>query len=91
MRFTSQFLDINKIHFGDEFATPVYRKPTFSGVYTNYSNFFPEIYKSGHIRTLLLKTVKQSVGYYRSLEACHWPVNLGSFTRFVEIVTIGAF
>ena len=60
MRFTSElevdnilpFLDIKVIRFGDEFATSVYRKPTFSGVYTNYSSSLPEIYKSGLIRTL---------------------------------------
>ena len=63
MRFTSEleednilpFLDIKVIRFGDGFATSVYRKPTFSGVYTNYSSFLPEIYKSGLIRTLLFR------------------------------------
>ena len=40
---------------GDVFATSVYRKPTFSGVYTNYNSFIPEIYKSGLIRTLLFR------------------------------------
>ena len=33
----------------------VYRKPTSSGVYTNYSSFLPEIYDSGLIRTLIFR------------------------------------
>ena len=43
MEFTSEneennilpFLDIKVIRSGDNFMTSVYRKPTFSGVYTN--------------------------------------------------------
>ena len=63
MKFTSEneennilpFLDIKVIRSGDNFVTSVYRKPTFSGVYTNYNSFLPEIYKSGLIRTLLFR------------------------------------
>ena len=63
MKFTSEneennilpFLDIKVIRSGDNFMTSVYRKPTFSGVYTNYNSFLPEIYKSGLIRTLLFR------------------------------------
>ena len=49
------FLDIKVIRANGQFTTCVYRKPTFSGVYTNYSSFLPEIYKSGLIRTLLFR------------------------------------
>ena len=63
MKFTSEleendilpFLDIKVIRLNDLFVTSVYRKPTFSGVYTNYNSFIPEIYKSGLIRTLLFR------------------------------------
>ena len=48
MHFTSEvednnvlpFLDINIIRDGNEFVTSVYRKKTFSGVYTNFESFF---------------------------------------------------
>ena len=33
----------------------MYRKPTFSGVYTNYNSFLPEIYKRGLVHTLLFR------------------------------------
>ena len=49
------FLDIKVIRAASAFVTSVYRKPTFSGVYTNYISFLPQIYKSGLIRTLLFR------------------------------------
>ena len=63
MKFTSEtevddilpFLDIKVIRAASAFVTSVYRKPTFSGVYTNYNSFLPQIYKSGLIRTLLFR------------------------------------
>ena len=50
MRFTSElenddvlaFLDIKVIRSNGCFLTSVYRKPTFSGVYTNYNSFLLE-------------------------------------------------
>ena len=63
MKFTSElevdnvlpFLDIKVIRDGDSFITSVYRKPTFSGVYTNFESFLPDMYKTGLIRTLLFR------------------------------------
>ena len=63
MKFTSEieendilpFLDIKVIRVASAFITSVYRKPTFSGVYTNYNSFLPLIYKTGLIRTLLFR------------------------------------
>ena len=63
MKFTSEaeidntlsFLDINVIRDRYHFITSVYRKPTFSGVYTNYQSFIPDIYKTGLISTLLFR------------------------------------
>ncbi|XP_057311762.1 uncharacterized protein LOC130649496 isoform X1 [Hydractinia symbiolongicarpus] len=40
---------------GDSFVTNVYRKPTFSGVYTNFSSFIPMEYKHGLIFSLLYR------------------------------------
>ena len=35
------FLDVNIIHEKDKFTTSVYRKPTFSGIYTHFDSFLP--------------------------------------------------
>ena len=48
------FLDNNAIHEQDK-LTSVYRKPTFSGVYTHFDSFFPNTYKIGMIYTLVNK------------------------------------
>ena len=37
----------------DKFVTNVYRKKTFSGVYTNFKSFIPGTYKIGLIKLLL--------------------------------------
>ena len=47
------FLDINVFREKDTFVTSVYRKDTFSGVYTNFNSFLPLDYKFGLIFTLL--------------------------------------
>ena len=47
------FLDIKIFHENDKFATNVYRKKTFSGVYPNFKSFIPKTYKIGLIKTLL--------------------------------------
>ena len=43
------FLDINIFRENDKFATNVYRKKTFSVVYTNFKSFIPQTYKIGLI------------------------------------------
>ena len=48
-------LDVNIFHENDKFATNVYRKKTFSGVYTNFKSFIPETYKIGLIKSLLFR------------------------------------
>ena len=47
------FLDINVFREKGKFVTSVYRKDTFSGVYTNFNSFLPLDYKFGLIFTLL--------------------------------------
>ena len=49
------FLDVNAIRDGSTFSTSVYRKPTFSGVYTNFASFMPKEYKLGLIYTLIFR------------------------------------
>ena len=49
------FSDINIFRENDKFATNVYRKKTFSGVYTNFKSFIPETYKIGLIKSLLFQ------------------------------------
>ena len=63
IKFTSEveidnllaFLDIKVIRSGVAFLTSVYRKPTFSGVYTNFNSFLPDIYKTGLVHTLMFR------------------------------------
>ena len=47
------FLDVSVSRKDNNFATSVYRKPTFSGLYSNFNSFMPEQYKKGLIKTLL--------------------------------------
>ena len=49
------FLDINIFREKGKFVTNVYRKKTFSGVYTNFNSFIPETYKTGLIESLLFR------------------------------------
>ena len=38
------FLDVELIHEQGKFRTTIYRKPTFSGVYSNFESFLPSVY-----------------------------------------------
>ena len=49
------FLDVNIFPENEKFATNVYRKKTFRGVYTNFKSFIPETYKIGLIKSLLFR------------------------------------
>ena len=55
LKDTLSFLDINVIRNGNIFETSVYRKKTFTGVYTNFSSSIPTQYKRGLIMTLLFR------------------------------------
>ena len=46
------FLDIEVIREQGKFSTTIYRKPTFSGVYSNFERFLPSVYKFGMVYTL---------------------------------------
>ena len=47
------FLDVKIYRINGKFVTSVYRKPTFSGVFTNYESFIPTYQKRGLLHRLL--------------------------------------
>ena len=49
------FLDVSVERVNGHFATSVYRKPTFSGLYTNFVSFIPISYKIGLVSTLIFR------------------------------------
>ena len=60
MKFTYEIESENRLSFLDvlvtrdkTFCTSLYRKPTFSGLYSNFNSFMPDSYKKGLIFTLL--------------------------------------
>ena len=66
IKFTSEidkknsisFLDIKVNRFNNSFSTNIYRKVTFSGVFTNFESFIPISYKPNLIFTLLFRAFK---------------------------------
>ena len=51
------FLDI-RVRRAQSFHTSVYRKPTFTGLYTNFSSFIPYKYKVNLVKSLLFRSYK---------------------------------
>jgi len=47
------FLDVFISRHQSGFITSIYRKPTFSGVYTNFDSYIPSIYKASLVSTLV--------------------------------------
>ena len=62
------FLDVEVSREKGKFVTTVYRKPTFSDVYTHFESFLPTVYKFGMVYTLV----------YRCFEIC------SDWTKFHE-------
>ena len=66
IKFTSEiqmnnslsFLDIKIVRENNKFTNSVYRKPTFSGVFTNFESFIPNSYKYTLIFILLHRAFK---------------------------------
>ena len=52
------FLDAEVSRQQGKVVTSVYRKPTFSGVYTHFDSFLPEVYKIGMIYILAYRCFK---------------------------------
>ena len=55
------FLDVLVVKENDAFSTSLYRKPTFSGLYTNYYSYIGEKYKKGLIFCLLFRIFEFSM------------------------------
>ena len=63
IRFTNEsekdnsmpFLDFDFIRERNKFTSKIYRKPTFTGVFTNFQSLIPTQYKVGLIFTLLYR------------------------------------
>ena len=47
------FLDVEVSREKGKFVTAVYKKPTFSGVYTHFESFLPTVYKFGMVYTIV--------------------------------------
>ena len=52
------FLDVEVIHEQGKFTTTIYRKPSFSGVYSNSESFWPSLYNFGLICTLVYRCLR---------------------------------
>ena len=73
IKFTSEtedensilFLDIKITRNNNKFITLVYRKPTFSGVFTNFGSFIPNSYKYNLLFTLLHRAFKLCSNFER--------------------------
>ena len=57
------FLDVNIMFSDSLLSTSVYRKPTFTGLFTNFDSFIPISYKKGLISTLLFRYFNISSSY----------------------------
>ena len=57
------FLDVHIIREKDKFTTSVYRKPTFSGIYTHFDSFLPSSNKIGLLHTLLYRCFRICSGW----------------------------
>ena len=52
------FLGVEVIREQGKFTTTIYRKPTFSGVYSDFESFLPSVYKFGMVYTLVYRCVR---------------------------------
>ena len=57
------FLDVLVCREGDQLVTSIYRKPTFSGLYTNFNSYISEKYKAGLINCLLFRIFTLTVDW----------------------------
>ena len=55
----------NALITNNALETSIFRKPTFSGVYTNFNTFLPTEYKRGLLHTLLCRTYNICSSYFQ--------------------------
>ena len=76
IKFTSEFeqndffffLDVKITRSNDQLITSVFRKATFSGVFTNFKNVMPVAYKFGLVHTLLHRSFSKCSSYEKFYE-----------------------
>ena len=76
------FLDIKISRENNKFVTSIYRKPTFSGVFTNFESFIRDIYKCRLIETLLHRSCRLCSNY-KELSSKKWNFDVNVKTQFV--------
>ena len=59
----SSLLDITITHENNTFVISVYRKPTFSSVFTNFESFIPDMHKRGFIETFIQRSFRLCSSY----------------------------
>ena len=57
------FLDVEISRENNKFTTSVFKKPTFSGVFTNVDSFIPISYKHGLVNILMFRCFKICSSY----------------------------
>jgi len=57
------FLDVLVSRVSNQLVTSLYRKPTFSGLYTNFNSYISEKYKTGLIYCLLFRVFSLTVDW----------------------------
>ena len=62
---TLPFLHILVSRDSDKFVTDIYRKPTFSGVYSNFYSFIPDTFKFGLVFTLTYRIFHLSSSFMK--------------------------
>ena len=79
------FLDVNIFREKGKFVTNVYRKKTFSGVYTNFDSFIPETYKTGLIKSLLFRCFNLCSDFHHEIDILKGILYKNSYPRdFVD-------
>ena len=78
------FLDVKISRENNKFTTFVFRKPTFSGAFTNFDSFIPISYKHGLVNTLIFHCFKifssyeklhNEIVYLKGIFKCKWYSN----------------
>ena len=83
------FLDITITRENNKFVTSVYRKPTFSGIFTNFESFVPEMHKRGLIETLLHRIFRLCSSYenfHREIETLKSIFKHSNYQQFKDLL-----
>ena len=91
---SASFLDLTITRENNKFVTSVYRKLTFSGIFTNFESFIPAIHKYGLIETLLHKSFRLCFSYekfHREIETLKAIFKLNNYSKNFWIQCIKKF